>query len=50
VNWCVWCRQVDYDGPPLPVEPCDDCRVLETPEDITDAERVALVAYLEARS
>jgi hypothetical protein len=24
--------------------------VLETPEDITDAERVALVAYLEARS
>jgi hypothetical protein len=30
--------------------PCDDCRVLETPEDITDAERVALVAYLEARS
>jgi hypothetical protein len=50
VTACVWCAERGISTATLPVEPCDDCRALETPEHITDGERVALVAYLEARS
>lgn len=30
---CVWCQQYGYDGPVLPLEPCEGCRGLEVADE-----------------